>query len=450
MIYDLSILSIPLPECVLNAEGLGDLSAASAYCDLFINDERTPKMLKERLEAEKERLGRKRENFPYTYAEAEQLLAVTYQNYRKGMLSTYINSDRVNTAAVDGVRKLEARIVENAGKRCEGLVERKAGEDPDLALRNLFITTLNKRKKIRARIQVEENLAIVGKEYEGKEIFVNLPVPKSIPGTIDNIEIISVSPTFRGIDDPEAPMRTAQFKAKIEKRPAEFSISFSYTITAEKTKLVNGKTDAKRDAEYLKEQLPHIRFTPYLKALTAEVTKGSRSNLQKAKKIYMWITMHVEYSFMEQYALIDCIAEYAAANLKGDCGVQAILFITMCRIAGIPARWNSGWYVTPSKIGNHDWAEFRLGDKWYPADCSFGGGGYRGGSELRHEHYFGALDIYRMIANTACCLPLTGKTAEAEDPTDNQAGEAECEGKRVKREAMHYTRRLTGFTVLEN
>ncbi len=48
---------------------------------------------------------------------------------------------------------------------------------------------------------------------------------------------------------------------------------------------------------------------------------------------------------MPEYFLLDDIAEYCAVNQKGDCGVQALLFITLCRIVGIPARWQSGLSV---------------------------------------------------------------------------------------------------------
>ena len=35
---------------------------------------------------------------------------------------------------------------------------------------------------------------------------------------------------------------------------------------------------------------------------------------------------------------------------------MALTFITMCRIAGVPARWQSGLYVAPDSVGSHDWA----------------------------------------------------------------------------------------------
>ncbi|MFU1825049.1 transglutaminase-like domain-containing protein, partial [Enterococcus faecium] len=83
--------------------------------------------------------------------------------------------------------------------------------------------------------------------------------------------------------------------------------------------------------------LPHIRFTPYLRNLADEIVGDESNPLKKARLIYDFVTTKIHYSFMREYFTISNISEYAATNLKGDCGVQAILFITLCRIAGIPA-----------------------------------------------------------------------------------------------------------------
>ena len=61
---------------------------------------------------------------------------------------------------------------------------------------------------------------------------------------------------------------------------------------------------------------------------------------------------------MRNYSIQTCIPEYCATNLRGDCGVQALLFITLCRIAGVPAGWESGLYSNPVSLGAHDWAMF--------------------------------------------------------------------------------------------
>ncbi len=104
---------------------------------------------------------------------------------------------------------------------------------------------------------------------------------------------------------------------------------------------------------------------------------------------------------MREYFTILQIPEYAVLNQKGDCGVQALLFITRCRCAGIPARWQSGLFVTPYSQGCHDWAQFYIAPYgWLFADPSFGGSGYRSGNLEKQEHYFGNLDPWRMVANS--------------------------------------------------
>ena len=159
-----------------------------------------------------------------------------------------------------------------------------------------------------------------------------------------------------------------------------------------------------------------IRFTPFLRSLAEEITGNETNPLCKAEKIYDYITTHVKYSFMKEYFLLDDIPEYCAINRKGDCGVQALLFITLCRIAGIPARWQSGLSATPESIGPHDWAQFYRLHGWLHADLSFGGSAFRAGDEERRKFYFCNLDPLRMVANTEFRAPLPKKKGLRADP----------------------------------
>lgn len=120
-------------------------------------------------------------------------------------------------------------------------------------------------------------------------------------------------------------------------------------------------------AEDLAEQAPHICFTPYLRSLAAELRGSETDPVRIARRFYDFITTQVMYAYQRPYLLIEGGAEYTAVNLRGDCGLQALLFITLCRISGVPARWQSGLYAAPGDVGSHDWAEFysdRLG--WLP------------------------------------------------------------------------------------
>ena len=129
------------------------------------------------------------------------------------------------------------------------------------------------------------------------------------------------------------------------------------------------------------ESLPHIRFTPFIRALCAEL-KGSENNpLLIARRFYDYCTTQAVYRFVPPYFTKVNIPEYFAAGQRGDCGMHAITFITLCRCAGIPAQWQAGLYARPTDVGNHDWARFYIAPYgWLYADCSFGGSAYRAGA----------------------------------------------------------------------
>ena len=105
----------------------------------------------------------------------------------------------------------------------------------------------------------------------------------------------------------------------------------------------------------------------------------------------------------------------------------ALLFVTLCRCAGIPAQWQSGLAAEPGFCGAHDWARFYVAPYgWLYADPSYGTAAVRAGNEARRKFYFGNLDPCRMVANNAFQAPFTVDKAHwRADPYDNQVGEME-------------------------
>ena len=60
------------------------------------------------------------------------------------------------------------------------------------------------------------------------------------------------------------------------------------------------------------EEAPHIVFTPYLRALAAQLTEGIASPAEKAKRIYDYVTLNVRYHFQPSYFVHESIAENCA------------------------------------------------------------------------------------------------------------------------------------------
>ena len=209
-----------------------------------------------------------------------------------------------------------------------------------------------------------------------------------------------------------------------------FGAEYSYRETAVYADPLSFTPDAEQPDLYTGEEAPHIVFTPYLRALAAQLTEGIASPAEKAKRIYDYVTLNVRYHFQPSYFVHESIAENCARSRRGDCGIMALTFITLCRIAGIPARWESGFAVAPGDAGCHDWARFYVAPKgWMYADCSYGASMARRGDEVLRRHYFGSLDTGRMVANSAFEAPFDPPMLGfRRDPYDNQSGEMEADG----------------------
>ena len=156
--------------------------------------------------------------------------------------------------------------------------------------------------------------------------------------------------------------------------------------------------------------------------------------MQQARAFYNWIAENIKYSFAREYSTLTNISDYCLGNGYGDCGQEALLFITLCRSQGIPARWQTGWFIFPGQKTIHDWAEIYLAPHgWVPVDPYMGIFASRYAVNLTpderrevREFYFGGLDQYRMIANSDHNQELQPpKNTSRSDDVDFQRGELE-------------------------
>ncbi len=307
---------------------------------------------------------------------------------------------------------------------------------PSRPLLDDAMAQMKKDGGMRLKLRLSSTLRLKDDAFvPGRACFVHLPLPTPAPQQHD-VQIIDIQPRPKHIARESAPQRTAYFEETLaENLPFAAVSTFEQApryVDPLSASFSNIAYPAARPPvkEDLEELPPHMAFTPYLKALAKELAGDEVIPVRVAKRIYDYITGNVLYSYVRPYLLIENGAEYAALNLRGDCGLQALLFITLCRISGIPARWQSGLYAAPGDEGSHDWAWFYTQPcGWLPADCSFGGAARRGGNAERREFYFGSLDPYRAVFNRAYmgAFQPEGKYLRR-DPYDNQSGEAETIG----------------------
>ena len=480
---DIELLKIQLPENILKAKWCGDFTRAFRLIDLAEKDEKTPDFLKKRLLVEKEILERSALDFNFTEEEAVKFVQKDIPDFSLQELNDWIDKGAIQWIYVDGKLHLHDRFYECLLDN-EPSIARRAGkvtenfeETPGSLLKNRFIQEIKSSGRKRAHIRIKAQIQIKEEAFTPGNVLVHLPIPKP-QINMGNIRILRTFPenseecaVVIGSEDQTA--RTVSFRKEM-KENHPFFVEYEYDSTVCYHDLSGDKDSApvpeeapKKGAEDalaaakeklgaetldiqpqdLQEIQPHVMFTPTIQALCEELSKGLTTDLQKARAFYDYVTTKVSYSYMRQYITLEEITEYAALGLKGDCGVQALLFITLCRAAGIPARWQSGLYVTPNiydqegnlleevYAGMHDWAMFYLKEYgWLFADCSFGGSAFRSGNLERWNYYFGNLDTFRMAANDAFQAPLIPEKKQTRfDPYDNQVGEIEYDDRPVSR-----------------
>ncbi|HEX3027399.1 MAG TPA: transglutaminase-like domain-containing protein [Clostridia bacterium] len=435
MNLDLKCLAVDLPEDIKRLEYYGDFDGTLRVINKRLQ-KNLPIALRKRLELEKEIIKVLPTEYPYSLEAASEILNKELKGFKRSELLELKDQNVADWIYVNGEIRFKNNFFANIVKTQPAFAARL--KNPALAqdrkknfeLLNSVISDMKTKGNLTYRIHMRTTLKIK-KESErvGEPVKVHLPIP-TVGFQAKNVKILSVLPEPAVIAPENYPQRTVCFEGPLLS-DQEFLTEYEYE---NHMVYVDPKPENVEDTQpdfYTQELLPHIMFTPYIRELTAEVLGGEKNPLAKARKIYDFITTKITYSYVRPYLTITNIAEYAAVGLKGDCGVQALLFITMCRCAGVPAKWQSGLYVTPLSVGNHDWAQFYLAPYgWLFADCSFGGSAYRIGEEEHWNFYFGNLDPFRMPANSDFqCEFYPRKKFLRNDPYDNQSGEAEYENR---------------------
>jgi transglutaminase-like putative cysteine protease len=142
--------------------------------------------------------------------------------------------------------------------------------------------------------------------------------------------------------------------------------------------------DAKKFAKDLEPTPLMPTDHPRLRAKAKEIVAGETD----ARKAAHLIARYVHGSLAKQSPNV---ASTTALEIleqgMGDCSEHCVLFVTLCRAAGIPARRAHGYVNIGSMWGAHDWAEIWVG-KWIGADPTTG----EVGTQARYL-FFGYPDV---------------------------------------------------------
>lgn len=428
----------------------GDFKHAAAALEKAMSKPGLTATERKRLEFEIDRLERIKQDFPFTKDLLYSELKKSVKGLTRAEYEEWIAQGRFDSRDIDGQRYFMGSSVANLFFRYPELNQRRTPPKVTAPLEQArwqsvmaIRTTAREQNQpyvLPKRFQVDMTVtAKAGAAPDGELIRAWLPIPRAYPFQ-HGFELLSSSSPVRHMDDEQSPIRALLLEQSAKKnKPTEFKIEYDYTAWGVSFDLNPARVQACDPGDpQLKpflQETAHVVFTPEVRALSRQIAGEETNPCVKAKKFYDWIAEQIKYSYAIEYSTIPNISDYCRTRGYGDCGQEALLFITLCRLNGIPARWQSGWNTFPGDKTIHDWSEIYLAPYgWVPVDPYMGIFAMRYSTSLSPEQrrqlrdfYFGGLDQYRMAANSDHSQPLhPAKQSMRSDDVDFQRGELEC------------------------
>jgi hypothetical protein len=442
----------PDEESINHMIAAGDFTEArEAITDLLRNSTALTSVQRLHWEFEMERMDRIKLDFSKTEQEVREFVGENMPSVTDDDYERFEASGALEVMTIDGEKRYFNSAARNlfridAGARAVWR-ERHANEPADTGLAgdaglNEHIAhvmdaaiTSGKSFVKPVRMRVSFSIAVKGGEVpEGEIIRCWLPFPREIPGRQGEIRLIATDPDQHIIADNAKFLQRTVYLEKPSAGDAKttFSVQYEYVING-----VYIPVDPERItapdltgelARFVSEEPPHIVFTPELRTISREIVGEETNPLRVARKLFAWVDGHIPWASAREYSTVPDLSMYALANRHGDCGMQTMLFITLCRLNGIPARWQSGWEFRPPSSSMHDWGMVYFAPcGWVPMDATYGI--RHSDNEAMKYFYVNGMDSYRLIFNDAFSQPLyPAKIFPRSETVDLQRGEVEWRG----------------------
>ncbi|HPC61371.1 MAG TPA: transglutaminase domain-containing protein [Verrucomicrobiota bacterium] len=439
----------PVAERAAELELRGQFKEAAALLQAALADPSLEASNRHVLRFELDRLDRIRKDFPYTAEELFDALKKSVKDLTREEYDRWVAEGRFDSRVIDGERRFMTSSVSNLFWRYPELNPRrmppkdtraleKARWEHCVAIRQAAVAekkpyVLPKRFRMTMKVTAKPGAAPAGEMVRAW-----LPIPREYPFQTD-FTLITSTPRAIQVAPADSPIRSVFLEQPARKNQATvFEVVYDYTTYGVwfqvDPALVKPCDREDPVFETYTREAPHVVFTPEIRALSETIAGSETNGFLKAKMFHDWIAENIQYSYAIEYSTIRNISDYCRARRYGDCGQEALLFITLCRLNGIPARWQSGWNTFPGAKSIHDWAEIYLPPYgWMPVDPYMGIFAMRYATSLSpdqrrdiRDFYFGGLDAYRMAANSDHNQDLTPpKRSLRSDNVDFQRGELE-------------------------
>lgn len=404
------------------------------------------KPVAEKADFEQERQQRIKKDFTKTEAEVKAFIQEYIPGVTNEQIKAWEDSKALEMMVIDGEKryfKYAARNLFRIDKQCREIWKEA---HPDASAKKEFDLNGHAKEVIQAvketsekyvkpvRFRITYSISVPANSVPaGETIRCWIPYPIEIENRQTDIKYIDSQPNEYQLAPADQLQRTIYFEQKsaantetVFKVTYEFTGHGTYTEIDPKQVLPVESTDGLD--KYLAERPPHIVFDEELHQLSQEIIGEETNPYFKAQKLFKWVDENIPWASAREYSTIKNIPKYAFQNGHGDCGIQTLLFITLCRMNGIPARWQSGWEFQPPANSMHDWGMIYFKPYgWMPMDVTYG---LRDtDDEALKWFYLHGMDSYRLIFNEDYEQDFVPKKQHFRSETvDSQRGEVEWDG----------------------
>ncbi len=384
-------------------------------------------------------------DFPWTVDEARAHIRERHPDLTDAQIDSFVAKGYIETKVIDGERRVHRKAPRNLGLLNPEMSGTTGRGDEARAERISYVDSVlayydgTNPKGLAHRVVYRFSIDVPYHEaLEGDTIRVWLPLPLTDP-TVEyqsDVEITDASHSYLRADalvSSGAPTHNSVYMSAPAAGPGD-TLHFEYTgaFTAKgqwmsdeemRARLQPYDTESEIYKEYTKFEAPHI---VRLDSLAHAIVGDETDPINQSRMVFDYIQDNYPWAGAREYSTISCIPEYVVREGHGDCGQVSLLYISLMRTLGVPARWISGWMLHPGEVNYHDWAGvYYEGIGWLPVDVSFGR--YLNARDPRVHHFYNhGIDSHRMCINTGVCGSfIPAKKFVRSETVDFQPGEVE-------------------------
>ncbi|WP_024891640.1 transglutaminase-like domain-containing protein [Luteimonas huabeiensis] len=440
----------PAPDDVVAQVEAGEFAAAEARIAALLADPALPARAQRALAFQRERMRRIALDFPLDRAAVQAQVRRQVPDLSEDEFAAWDAAGLLEKMRIDGEVRYFKRAVSNMFRLHPQVAARRAPPVRAFASGPYERLHPHHREVLEAaragkgssfaprRLRVTQSLDVHADAVPaGETVRAWIPYPRAIAGQQEDIVFVASEPAAHVVAPEDALQRTVYLeRPAAAATPTRFAITYELTVYARRFAIDPARVrriDAAADPElapFVAERAPHIVFSPAMRAFSERVVGDERNPYLIARRLFAAVD-EIPWGGAREYSTIGNLGEHALHAGHADCGQVTLLLMTLLRMNGIPARWQSGWTYSDAAEGHdnmHDWGWLYLAPYgWVPMDVTTGR--LEADDEDLRWFYLGGLDAYRIAFNDDFGRAFVpAKTHFRSETVDSQRGEAEWDG----------------------